>query len=193
MTDCFLKMQFCIFKKIILKVQAGLLGKEIVMNCKFHPEAEAVTTCAVCGAGMCSVCDAGAFYENDGKSVCLECSLKGAEEELMLDKVTLKDEIRDGIISSIVWFAGIALGGIVHEVFYLLMLVAPIVFCRTTLFMSDERGFYEKIKDVFWRIILIALLCPLFVIYCLISYKIDVVKVNRKVKKIKAALGNASR
>lgn len=100
----------------------------------------------------------GAFYENDGKPVCLECSLKGAEKELTLKKVTLKDEIRDGIIASIVWIAGVFLGGIVHEALYVLILVAPIVFCRTTLFMSDERGFFEKIKDVFWRIILIALL-----------------------------------
>ena len=163
------------------------------MNCKFHPTAEAVTTCDVCGAEICSVCAKEAFYENDGKPVCLECSLKGAEEELTLKKVTLKDEIRDGIIASIILFAGLALGGTVHEALYVLMLVAPIVFCRTTLFMSDERDFFEKIKDVFWRIILMALFCPLFVIFYLISYKIDVVKANKKVKKIKVALGNANR
>lgn len=166
------------------------------MSCKFHPMTEAVTKCDVCGAELCSMCAKEAFsvcakgtsYENDGKPVCLECSLKGAEKELTLKKVTLKDEIRDGIIASIVWIAGVFLGGIVHEALYVLILVAPIVFCRTALFMSDERGFFEKIKDVFWRIILIALLCPLFVIYCLISDKIDVVKANKKVKKIKAAL-----
>ena len=40
---------FRIFENIILKSQTNVVGKEFVMNCKFHPEAEAVTTCAVCG------------------------------------------------------------------------------------------------------------------------------------------------
>ena len=56
-----------IFRNIILKSQTNVFGKEFVMNCKFHPEAEAVTTCAVCGAGICSACDAGAFARLEKK------------------------------------------------------------------------------------------------------------------------------
>lgn len=54
------------------------------MDCKFHPEAEAVTTCAVCGAGMCSACDAGAFarLEKNEQPLCIECSFKEAEENV---------------------------------------------------------------------------------------------------------------
>ena len=163
------------------------------MSCKFHPTAEAVTTCSVCGAGICSICAKNAFYENDGKPVCLECSLKGAEEELTLKKVTLKDEIRDGLIASVIWFAGLALGGTVHGAFYLLMLVAAIFHVRGDLFTSEERGFFEKIKEIFWNVVLVTLFMPIFVIILLIRLKMEVIKANRKVKKIKAALGNANR
>ena len=163
------------------------------MNCKFHPTAEAVTKCDVCGAELCSMCAKGAFYENDGKPVCLECSLKGAEEELELKKDTLKGEIRDGIIASVIWFAGLVLGGVGHEVFYILMLVAAIFHGRGALFTSEERGFFEKIKEIFWNVVLVTLFMPIFVIILLIRLKMEVIKANRKVKKIKATLSKANR
>lgn len=62
------------------------------MNCKVHPTAEAVTTCAVCGAGMCSQCDAGAFarLEENDQPLCMECALKQAEENVNFGEHFLK-------------------------------------------------------------------------------------------------------
>ena len=180
---------FRIFEDIILKSQTNVFGKEIVMNCKFHPEAEAVTTCAVCGAWMCSACDAGAFYVNDGKPLCLDCSLKEAEEQLETRKMAQKFYWSSVIIASIFWIAGLVLGDKVHAAFYLLMLIAAIGVARGSLFKSDGEGLFGIIKTVFW----VTLFLPLVFIFILISGKWEKIKTKRKVKKIKAALDNANR
>lgn len=162
------------------------------MNCKFHPTAEAVTTCATCGAGMCSSCDKDSFFkEESGQPLCFECSLKKAEDDLAAEKLYQKRLWRDGIIASIIWMAGVFLGAM-YEVLYLLMLVAAIFLYKSSLFASDERGFFEKIKAIFWQIILGTLLLPIMFIFLLICGKWDKIKANKKVNKIKAALGNAN-
>lgn len=61
------------------------------MDCKFHPTAEAVTTCAICGAGMCSSCDAGAFLRvESGQPLCIECAFKESEENAYFGERYLK-------------------------------------------------------------------------------------------------------
>ena len=172
------------------------------MNCKFHPTAEAVTKCDVCGAELCSMCAKGAFYENDGKPVCLECSLRGAEEELAHEKANQKDDIKNGIIASIIWIVGVCVVGssiersfVVLGIGFLVMLVAAIVFCggfKGIIAVAkdpESSGFSKIIKNI----VLYTLICPFFVIFVLISDKMDVSRANKKVKKIKAALGNANR
>lgn len=52
------------------------------MNCKFHPEAKAVTKCAVCGAEMCSECEKNAFFRDEKGALCLNCSLERAQLEV---------------------------------------------------------------------------------------------------------------
>ena len=44
------------------------------MNCKFHPEAKAVTKCAKCGADLCSACDTNAICRTNKGALCLNCS-----------------------------------------------------------------------------------------------------------------------
>ncbi len=169
-----------------------MLGKEFFMNCKFHPTAEAVTTCATCGAGMCASCETGAFFHTeDDKPLCLECSLKEAEDDLAAEKLYQKRLWRDGIIASIIWMAGVFLGAM-YEVLYLLMLVAAIFLYKSSLFASDERGFFEKLKAIFWKIILGTLLLPIMFVFLLICGKWDKIKANKKVNRIKAAMGNAN-
>lgn len=163
------------------------------MNCKFHPTAEAVTACAVCGAGMCSVCENGSFfYTEDNKPLCLECSLKEEEKNLEDYKWFQKDTLIKGSIASVIWGVGAWLisRGVTSSL--LLMLVATIFFNGKILFTSDERGFFEKIKDIFWTIILTALLCPFSVILLLIQNKWRMIKSKSKIKKIKTALGKAA-
>lgn len=163
------------------------------MNCKFHPAAEAVTTCATCGAGMCASCENGAFFHTeDEKPLCLECSLKEAEDDLMQKKSIQKDELKIGIIASIIWIVGACLVPVIGGVSLLIMLGAAIFYSGKTLFTSEESGFAEKIKAIFWQIIAAVLLLPIFVIILTIRYKMDVIKANKKVNKIKAALGNAN-
>ena len=171
---------------------SDLLGKEFFMNCKFHPTAEAVTTCATCGAGMCSSCENGAFfYTKDDKPLCLECSLKEAEEKLADIKYFQKETWIKGSIASVIWFAGLALGTR-YEILYLLVLAAAIFFSGKALFTSEEKGFFEKIKAIFWQVILFSLFLPICVIYFLVSNKLRMIKTNSKVKKIKAVMGNTN-
>lgn len=49
-----------------------------IMNCSFHPAAEAVTKCAECGADLCSECDTNAFYRTEKGAFCIRCSQKRA-------------------------------------------------------------------------------------------------------------------
>ena len=163
------------------------------MNGKFHPAAEAVTTCATCGTGMCSQCENGAFfYTEDDKPLCLECSLKEAESNLMQKKDIQKDELKIGIIASIIWIVGVCLLSVTNGFSVLIMLGAAIFYSGKTLFTSEERSFFEKIREIFWQIIAVILLLPIFIITLIIRYKIEEIKANRKVNKIKAAMGNAN-
>ena len=71
------------------------------MNCKFHPEVESVTKCAICGAEMCSQCDTNAFYRDEKGPLCLECSLLRANEIGESDETFLKRMKRKVISASI--------------------------------------------------------------------------------------------
>ena len=166
--------------------------------CKFHPEAEAVTKCAVCGADLCSICNKDAFYIDDEKQpFCLECSLKEAEKDLADKKAFLKMTKKDGGIGVLIWFAGIVLGGILMDktevlgtiLSFVSMFGGALFFLRSALFLSTEKDFFDRLKSVFWKIILNTLFLPIVVIFFLISDKIDIARANKKVKEIKTKLG----
>lgn len=113
------------------------------MNCKVHPTAEAVTTCAVCGAGMCSVCENGSFfYTEDNKPLCLECSLKEEEKNLEDYKWFQKDTLIKGIIGIVIWFVGVYVTtSVIEWLGLLILLCAGILFSGKSLFTSEEKGF----------------------------------------------------
>ncbi len=77
------------------------------MNCRFHPKVEAVTRCSVCGAEMCSQCETNAFFQDESGVLCLDCSLKEAEQKLDYDKRRFKKLIRKLIFASIFIIAAI--------------------------------------------------------------------------------------
>lgn len=56
------------------------------MNCKFHPEEEAVTTCDNCGAEICSKCANEAYHYTDYDTKkgpwCLACARKRCEDKI---------------------------------------------------------------------------------------------------------------
>lgn len=179
----------------------------VFMNCKFHPAAEAVTTCASCGAGMCASCENGAFFRvESGQPLCFECSLKKAGEDVDFGKSWLKKEEDDlarekkafktkcikGIIAVIFWGAGIYLfkelgGGAVF-----VMLVAAIFYLGTAVFYGEADGCFDKIKSVFQMIIFGTLVLPWVVISEAFRDRREIKKIEAKVNKIKAALGNAN-
>lgn len=168
------------------------------MNCKFHPTAEAVTTCAICGAGMCSSCENGAFFHtDDDKPICLECSLKEAEDDLSTYKPYQKALLVNGIIASIIWIIGACLTSVTGGFSILIMLCAVIFFYAKvmdipTLLASEEKSFFGKIGEILFGIVLDIILLPLIFILLLIKNKWDMIKANKKLKKIKAALGTAN-
>ena len=70
------------------------------MNCSRHPEAPAVNTCAVCGAGICKNCIDELHWEIDGKPLCHKCSVEKVTaivEDLKSKKRKSKSKI--GLIS----------------------------------------------------------------------------------------------
>lgn len=164
------------------------------MNCKFHPAAEAVATCAVCGTEMCSSCDLVAFFRTeDDKPLCHECSLKEAEKDFDTCKWYQKDTLIRGIIGIVIWCVGVYVAASVIEWLGLLILLcAGILFSGKSLFTSEEKGFFEKVKDIFFSIILGTLLLPFMVILCLIHNKWKMIKIKAKIKKIKSVLGNTN-
>lgn len=71
------------------------------MNCKFHPTAEAVTKCAVCGAELCSQCDTNAFFRVEKGALCIRCSLKEAKCNVSFAVSRLASQIRKVIFAGI--------------------------------------------------------------------------------------------
>ncbi|MBQ6028062.1 MAG: sel1 repeat family protein [Treponema sp.] len=77
------------------------------MNCKFHPEEKAVTKCAECGTDICSPCDTNAFFRVEKGALCLECSLKEAEYNVVFDKNRLKKHAIKLIFAAIAFILAI--------------------------------------------------------------------------------------
>ena len=160
------------------------------MNCKFHPTAEAVTTCVNCGAGMCSSCDTGAFFRvESGQPLCIECSLKEAEEKLKICKSSWKGLLIKGLIASVVWIFGVCMYKIIGFSCIFIMLLASIFFYGAAiLFTSEKKGFGGVISSIFWSIILL----PIMFIHLLISNKKEMKRLQKKIEEIKTALDNAN-
>lgn len=158
------------------------------MNCKFHPGNESVVKCATCGVDMCDVCDKNAYYYTENEeAICLECSLKAAEKELVDKEEDLKVEKKQGLIASIIWIVGVCLlplGGFG----ILVMLGAAIFFFKSALLFSEENDFFEKIKQVLWNIVLITLLCPFGVLFLILGDKRDIKRLMKKIESIKKSL-----
>ena len=180
------------------------------MNCKFHPAAEAVTTCANCGAGMCSSCDTGAFFRlESGQPLCIECAFKEAEENVYFGKKYLKKMKRKLIFASIFIVLSIILfifGKKSEE-----CLIWGAIFWFLSGFIQTWRHEKDKgsIKSILWegshqeeggslilKIIFYALAAPVMLIRNFreypslkVSHQLD----TQKYDEIKAALGNTNR
>ena len=172
------------------------------MNCKFHPTAEAVTKCAVCDAGMCSSCaegasfkvgdsqysgflwkidrDVGASFEVTSGHLCLECSLKKAENDYIDKKNTQKKMLRDGVIASVIWIVGVCLTSVIGGFGLFIMLVASIVFYGLGGMFVAASGFFVIIKNV----ALGTLFLPIIAIVYMVGFKMDVKKANKDVRRI---------
>lgn len=77
------------------------------MNCKFHPTAEAVTKCAMCGAELCFYCDTNAFFRVEKGALCIRCSLKEAKCNVSFAVSRLASQIRKVIFAAILFAAAI--------------------------------------------------------------------------------------
>lgn len=72
------------------------------MNCKNHPDREAVGKCSECGVGLCAEC-----YDYFESHICYECAQKVLAQDKKFQKKTLTRFIVFGIIGLVI---GIALG-----------------------------------------------------------------------------------
>lgn len=173
------------------------------MNCKFHPEAEAVTTCAVCGAGMCSACDAGAFarLEKNEQPLCIECAFKEAEENvnsgeryLKIMKVKLIFATIFVVLSIfplISTFGIIFGGGEMSNIIFTIIFIILFWFLAGRILVTRK----EKMKTMSDRIGL-GLAAPFILIRSFREYSREKAEQPVKVQRyeeIKTALGNANR
>lgn len=176
------------------------------MNCKFHPKAEAVTTCATCGAGMCSQCENGAFFRvESGQPLCIECSLKEAEENVVFGERYLK-RMKRKLVFATIFFVLAIISFVVGEEG---SIIVGIIFWFLSGFIQT-RG-HEKdggsIKSIMWsdtaqdeisfsKVIFYVFAAPVMLIRNFIDYpklkvshQLDV----QKYEEIKVAFGNANR
>ncbi|MBQ5998255.1 MAG: SEL1-like repeat protein [Treponema sp.] len=155
------------------------------MNCKFHPTAEAVTKCAVCGAELCLYCDQKAFFrseDEDKKPFCLNCSLKEAkikvaayEEYLLLNK-------KRNRIALILWIAGLLL--LIFGIGIVFMIAASIVYNGKALIASEEQTFSEKIKATLLTVLICTITCPFDIIKDSGRNKKEIKKFRQKLQDI---------
>lgn len=171
------------------------------MNCKFHPTAEAVTTCATCGAGMCASCDKDSFFkEESGQPLCFECSLKEAEEnvssgEKYLKKMKIKLVFATifvalSILPLFATFGIIFGGGLMSNIIFTIAFTILFWFLAGRILVSRK----EKMKDMSDRIGL-GIAAPFLLISSFREYsekKVEQPLNIQKYEKIKAAMGNAS-
>ena len=75
--------------------------------CQFHPEEEAVTKCAVCGANLCSPCDTNAFFRVEKGALCLRCSLKEAKHNVAFTAKRLGNQIKKVIFAALLFASAI--------------------------------------------------------------------------------------
>lgn len=183
------------------------------MNCKFHPTAEAVATCGICGVGMCKECSAGAFAGtvDEEKPVCLECCLKEIETKVILRKSYLDTMKFKNIFASI--FIGlsvlfIVLMNIFEKRFSVYITLAIVFWFLSGLIQTwkheKDKGsiksiFWEDSNDdggsFFWKIVFYVFAGPVMLIKNFIEYpklKAEQKSDMQKYEEIKTALGNAN-
>jgi hypothetical protein len=160
------------------------------MNCKFHPTADSVTKCAKCGAEMCFYCDRKAFFrseEEEGKPLCLECSLKKAKIEYEVSEEMLKDGKKRRTTALVLWFVGLpmlALGGFG----ILLMIAASIVYEIEVMAFAaaQEKTFSEKIKMFLFGVLIETITCPFSIIKESNKRKKEIKKTQQKFQEVAA-------
>ena len=142
---------FRIFENIILKSQTNVFGKEFVMNCKFHPEAEAVTTCGWCEAPMCNECVNKSFITRkmNNRPTCYLCSIERMEK----DRIWLKRCVLALIIGIIVSIILIVCG-VQNETdsIWWIIFLSGFFFARISMFETiNEMVEEEASGDVFFK------------------------------------------
>lgn len=81
------------------------------MKCYYHPNEEAVSTCAKCGVGLCRNCESGALLRDangTGRALCPRCGLNAAQSAVDYESDWLKKRLLKLIICG-----GLTLFGII--------------------------------------------------------------------------------
>lgn len=78
--SCSVLIRADVFPALTREQPAGTSGESLVIDddsgCFFHPDKKAVTSCAVCGRFLCSLCD----VEFDGRHLCVSCIETGKKK-----------------------------------------------------------------------------------------------------------------
>jgi hypothetical protein len=79
------------------------------MKCFHHPSEDAVTTCALCGVGLCKECEETSEFRKDRRALCKRCNAECRTEEYAHDLAEYKRQKRRLIWFSILFVPGISI------------------------------------------------------------------------------------
>lgn len=156
-------------------------------NCEDHP---AVATCSKCGKGLCRECADNLRSEETGKILCVDCLNAELNEEVAWG-LRIRNTLRRELITIIVGFIiGLIVqivlgslskndtsGGTITALFYL-----SLILCLPTLFASFGT-IWRTTQYAIWWILKI----PFFIILCLVSPIMFIVRIVKHAKRMKLA------
>lgn len=137
------------------------------MNCKFHPAAEAVTTCGWCEEPMCNECVGKSFITRklNGRPTCYSCSKNLVEEDVAWLK-RCKVALIISIITLIIVIASVYFYVIdINDISWIILLPG-FFFARISTFENLDESGQEGIGKKIIAIIIFTIASPIaFIIY----------------------------
>jgi hypothetical protein len=127
------------------------------MNCVEHPNIAAVSSCGVCGAGLCKDCETNSAFRIENKPLCKKCNQQRASDFVANSQSLLRYQKK----ILVVWLSILGLGIIASIAFSITqslnhgiiagLLIWGFANIGTMLKQSDNRSVKSQVKTAIWE------------------------------------------